>query len=66
MILEKSENLTLSPGDLDEAIAGFVVFRDAPGSPEDDTDAHGSAFSRIGAFQDGVINGAEACLKYAS
>ena len=66
VILENSDNLTLSPGDLDEAIAGFVVFRDAPGTPADDPDAHGSAFQRIGAFQDGVINGAEACLKYAS
>jgi len=66
VILENSENITLSPGDLDEAIAGFVVFRDAPGTPEEDPEAHGSAFQRIGAFQDGVINGAEACVVYAS
>ena len=66
VILEQLGNLTLSPGDLDEAIAGFVVFRDAPGTPADDPDAHGSAFQRVGAFQDGVINGAAACLPYAS
>jgi predicted metalloprotease len=66
VILEQLGNLTLSPGDLDEAIAGFVVFRDTPGTPQDDPEAHGSAFQRIGAFQDGVINGAEACLPYAS
>ncbi len=66
VILEKSENLTLSPGDLDEAISGFVVFRDAPGTAMDDPNARGSAFQRVSAFQDGVINGAEPCASYAS
>ncbi len=65
IILEQSPNLTLSPGDLDEAISGFVAFRDAPGTDEDDPNAHGSAFDRVAAFQDGVINGAEACVPYA-
>ena len=60
------DHVGIAVPDLDEAIAGFVVFRDAPGTPADDPDAHGSAFQRIGAFQDGVINGAQACAPYAS
>jgi predicted metalloprotease len=58
-------SITLSPGDLDEAISAFVVFRDAPGTAADDPEAQGTGFQRVAAFQDGVINGAEACLVYA-
>jgi predicted metalloprotease len=58
-------SITLSPGDLDEAISAFVVFRDAPGTTADDPEAQGSAFERVAAFQDGVISGAEACVPYA-
>jgi predicted metalloprotease len=65
IILEQSPNLTLSPGDLDEAIAGFVAFRDDPETAIDDPGASGSAFARVGAFQDGVISGAQACVPYA-
>jgi predicted metalloprotease len=64
IILKQSDNLTLSPGDLDEAIQGFLVFRDAPDVEQDPADTRGTAFERVSAFQNGVINGAQACLSY--
>ena len=52
--------ITLSAGDLDEAVAGFIVFGDMPGEVET-----GSAFERFDAFQDGFFEGAAACLAYS-
>ena len=49
--------ITLSAGDLDEAVAGFLAFADAGGSEM------GSAFARFGAFQEGFFSGATACLE---
>lgn len=50
--------------DLDAAIAGFLSLRDAVGTPTTDPDAHGSAFDRVGAFQDGFLQGVEVCVEY--
>jgi predicted metalloprotease len=61
VILELRDNFTLSPGDLDEAISGFIAFGDVAGTAEDDPAARGTAFQRVAAFQNGVINGAEPC-----
>jgi predicted metalloprotease len=55
-------NVTLA--DLDAAVAGFLVLRDQPGSSGRAPGAHGSAFDRIGAFEDGFENGAKACADY--
>lgn len=49
---------------LDRALAGFVEFRDLLGMTANDPGAHGTAFDRIRAFQDGYDNGAEACVDY--
>ena len=36
----------------------------APGTSISNPNAHGSAFDRVGAFQDGFLNGAERCAEY--
>lgn len=59
-----SEFFSVTENDLDSAVAGFLSLRDAPGTPTDDPSAHGSAFDRIGAFQDGFLNGNERCAEY--
>jgi len=49
----------ISPGDLDEAIKALLVFRG-----DGDVERQGAGWSRVKAFREGVINGAEACLNY--
>lgn len=56
--------LEFRPGDLEVAILAMLEFRDAPGSSPDDPSAHGSAFDRLGAFQDGFQEGAPRCANY--
>jgi hypothetical protein len=46
-------------GDLDEGITALLVFRG-----EGDTERQGAGFTRVRAFREGVMNGAEACLDY--
>jgi predicted metalloprotease len=60
-----SKRLFLRPGNLDTSLGGFLDFRDPPGSDPTAEGAHGSAFDRIGAFQDGFEGGAQACADYA-
>jgi len=60
----ESSLLALQPGDLDEAMAGYLLFRDPPGTSPVDEDAHGSAFDRVNAFQDGFFEGPVACAAY--
>jgi predicted metalloprotease len=62
----EATGLNLTDGDLRMAITGILEFRDAPGTSADDQGAHGSAFDRLGSFQDGLEGGAEACEQYAS
>jgi hypothetical protein len=50
-----SSLLTISPGDLDEGIQGFVAYGDAL---SDDT---GTAFERTDALRTGVVEGLEGC-----
>ena len=49
----------ISPGDLDEGIKALLVFRG-----EGDVERQGAGWARVKAFREGVINGAQACLKY--
>ena len=56
--------LTLKAGDLEASLGAMLVLRDAPGQSSADPSAHGSAFDRIGAFQDGYESGAEQCATY--
>src|SRR5581483_10237919 len=60
-----SRKLKLRGGSLDSALAAYLKkFRDAPGSSPYDPQAHGDAFDRVGAFEDGYGNGAEKCATY--
>lgn len=52
------------PDDLNDAIGGFLEFRDEPGVAATDPEAHGNAFDRVGAFQDGFERGAAVCAGY--
>ncbi len=53
--------LSLSPGDLDEALTGLLTLRDPPQVNPQSEGAHGSAFQRIDAFRKGFEGGAAAC-----
>jgi predicted metalloprotease len=59
-----SEAFAIDAGELDEALAGILSLRDAPGGSADDPSAHGSGFDRVGAFQDGFEDGAPRCAEY--
>ncbi len=59
-------SLRLSNEDLDHALAGFLELRDPSGVDGGDAGAHGNAFDRVGAFQDGIEGGARACRNYAT
>jgi len=60
----KPQQVAYAPGDLEGAVAALIELRDAPGSSPDDSDAHGSAFDRLSAFQDGYLLGPERCAAY--
>ena len=49
---------------LDRVLSGFVEFRDRLGMAATDFGAHGTAFDRMRAFQDGYQNGAQSCADY--
>jgi predicted metalloprotease len=58
---DEEQALTLSPGDLDEAVIAFLLNSDA-GSDVDDGDVSvGTAFQRFRAYRDGFISGLPAC-----
>ena len=48
----ENQVLVLSPGDLDEAIIGFLAFGDS---------SNGTAFQRIDAFRTGFLQGFDGC-----
>lgn len=57
-------SLRFSVTDLDRALAGFLQLRDPSGVDGRQDGAHGNAFDRVGAFQDGLEGGARACRSY--
>jgi len=59
-----SSRPVLKPGDLEASLAAMLSFRDQPGTSPDDPSAHGSAFDRISAFQDGFESGPQQCAGY--
>jgi predicted metalloprotease len=63
-VAQNGNALTLKPGDLEASLGAMLLLRDAPGESAADPSAHGSAFDRIGAFQDGFQSGAEKCSTY--
>ncbi|HEY8093453.1 MAG TPA: hypothetical protein VID93_06700 [Acidimicrobiales bacterium] len=58
-------DLRLDDPDLRRAVTGILEFRDAPGTSAEDDGAHGSAFDRLGSYQDGLEKGATSCDAYA-
>lgn len=58
--------LRLSDDDLDRALAGFLALRDPSGVDGRQEGAHGNAFDRVSALQDGLEGGADACRAYGS
>jgi predicted metalloprotease len=54
---DRASQLTLSAGDLDEAIVAAIATSDE----RVDTDVNGSAFEKIGAFRTGVLGGLNTC-----
>jgi predicted metalloprotease len=56
--------LQLRAGDLEASLGAMLQIRDAPGQSAEDPSAHGSAFDRISAFQDGFESGPARCAQY--
>jgi predicted metalloprotease len=54
----------LTPEQLDTTVAGLLLLRDQPGTPAQAEGAHGNAFDRIRALQEGVEDGAGQCATY--
>jgi len=50
--------------DLNVAMNGLILVRDSPGQVSASPDAHGSAFDRVGAFQEGWFDGAARCRDF--
>lgn len=63
-VTDGGSDLDVSAGDLEQALAALLSLRDAPGSSPDDPAAHGSAFDRVSAFQDGFESGVARCATY--
>ncbi|MGH9117157.1 MAG: neutral zinc metallopeptidase [Acidimicrobiales bacterium] len=61
-----AENFEIRFEDLDSSLAGFLELRDSPNTSLLDPGAHGTAFDRVSAFQDGFFNGAEKCAEYSN
>jgi len=55
---------SVTTDELDQALAGVLSLRDAPGGTADDPYAHGSGFDRVGAFQDGFEEGVTRCAAF--
>ena len=56
-----AEHLEISKDRLDTAMEALVMFRDPVGTEQSDQDAHGDAFDRVSAFQDGYDQGVVLC-----
>ena len=54
----------ITPQQLDTTLAGILQLRDQPGTSALDDQAHGNAFDRIRALQDGDEGGAVPCARY--
>ncbi len=65
--LARGENpkMQFLDSDIRSGLTGMISVADAPGiTSETDFGAHGSAFARVGAFQDGFVSGATHCAGY--
>lgn len=60
----RAEHLSLDQQELDLALSALVTFRDPVGTSAGDLEAHGNAFDRISAFQDGYQRGPRLCTSF--
>jgi hypothetical protein len=60
----QSDVMALEPGDLEEAMAGFILIGDQLGTAPQGVGAHGLSFDRLNAFFDGFEEGASRCATY--
>jgi predicted metalloprotease len=56
----------VDPAQLDNTTAGLLMLRDQPGTSARAPQAHGNAFDRVRAFQEGVEQSAARCAAYRS
>jgi predicted metalloprotease len=56
-----STHFQLDRKSLDDAVGGYLLFRDPVGNDPNDMRAHGNAFDRVSAFQEGFEQGPEHC-----
>ncbi len=63
-LTERGSVLRPTKRDLEQAIGGYLDFRDPLGTPASDPFAHGSAFDRVSAFAQGFGEGSGACVDY--
>lgn len=54
----------ITTAQLDNTVGGLLLLRDEPGTPALAPQAHGNAFDRIRAYQEGVEQGADRCATY--
>jgi predicted metalloprotease len=57
----KAAHLQVAKERLDSALRSLITFRDPIGTQQSDRGAHGDAFDRVSAFQDGYDSGAKLC-----
>jgi predicted metalloprotease len=57
----KAEHLKVAKDKLDPALESLITFRDPIGTEQSDKGAHGDAFDRVSAFQDGYDKGVKLC-----
>ncbi|GAA2684303.1 neutral zinc metallopeptidase [Actinosynnema pretiosum subsp. pretiosum] len=57
----KAEHLSIGTESLDSALGALITFRDPVGTSAADRSAHGNAFDRVSAFQDGYQQGTKFC-----
>jgi hypothetical protein len=57
----KAAHLRITSAQLDKAIGALATFRDPVGTSSAEDGAHGDAFDRVSAFQDGYQQGAKLC-----
>ncbi|HAX82160.1 MAG TPA: zinc metallopeptidase [Actinobacteria bacterium] len=60
----ESDILVLEPGDLEEAMSGFLLIGDQLGTVPQGEGAHGLSFDRLNAFFDGYDQGTSRCAEY--
>lgn len=59
-----SKHFHIDRKSLDDAVGGYLLFRDPVGEDPNDIQAHGNAFDRVSAFQEGFEQGAEHCRSF--